>query len=161
MNITVAPMLQILPNMTVMIPGCEPPSAVSSLRFSSWYQQNGCDGGMVSVDAVLAAIPGSEIIYGSNYGVGQIREKWLRLPGKSDECPCPPNIDYYGIMKRLPKFRVEEPVAGCDIETSDWCMGCESGDVALPPTPDPYIGMGSQGNPAVQTLAQIPHYMID
>ena len=166
MSIIVANMLRVLPNRTVMIPGCEPPSAVSSLRFSAWYQHNGCDGGLVDVDLVLVAIPGSEIVIGVNYGVGNLRQQWLKLPGRSDDCPCPTNIDYYGIMKKLPKYKVEEPVPNCDLETADWCMSCggKGGDCSggcggLPIAPDPYVKMGQQSG--VQSLAQIPPYMID
>lgn len=160
MSITVAPMLQILPNRTVMIPGCEPPSAVSSLRFSAWYQENGCNGGLVDVDAVLAAIPGSTIVYGTNYGPGNWRQQWLRLPGRSDDCPCPPNVDYYAIMKNLPRHTEPEPIESCDLETSDWCGGCGGSDDVLPVSPDPYIKMGQQ-TLAHGTLNQIPPYMVD
>jgi len=159
-NVTVSNMLQILPNRTVMIPGCEPPSSVSSLRFSSWYQQNGCDGGMVDVDAVLAAIPGSTIVYGVNYGPGNWRQRWLKLPGRADDCPCPINIDYYKIMKNLPRHSVEEPTPNCELETADWCNNCGVGDNIFSAEPDPYIPLGEQ-KLARGTLNQIPPYMID
>lgn len=160
MSISVAPMLRIWPNFTVMIPGCEPPSSVSSLRFSAWYQHNGCDGGLVDVVDVMNAIPGCEIVYGVNNGAGQLRQRWLRLPGRTDDCPCPQNIDYYGIMKKLPKHKVEEPVESCDLETADWCGGCAGGDNIFDAEPDPYIKQG-QVNTSIHTLAQIPPYMID
>lgn len=158
MSISVYPALQISPNGTVMIPGCEPPSAVSSIRFSAWYQKNGCDGGRVNVYDVLKAIPGSRIIYGTNYGPGNWRQQWLELPGKSNDCPCV-NVDYYAIMKSLPRYTEPEPIESCDLETSDWCDSC-GGDDMLPVSPDPYIQMGQQ-TLAHGTLNQIPPYMVD
>lgn len=151
--------LQILPNMTIIIPGCEPPSSVSSLRFASWYNEIGCDGGQVKVQDVLDAIPGSTIIYGTNFGPGNWRQKWLRLPPLNNDCPCS-NVDYYGILKSLPKYKVEEPAEVCDIETADWCMSCEPDNNKYSGEKSPYVKMGLQSQ-AVGTLNQIPYYQID
>lgn len=151
--------LQILPNRTVVIPGCEPPSSISSLRFAAWYNEVGCDGGRVRVDDVLRAIPGSVIIYGTNFGPGNWRQQWVRLPPLNNDCPCT-NVDYYKILKSLPKYQVEEPEEICSIETADWCMACEPEGSKYDGQKSPYVDMGVQSQ-AVGTLAQIPSYQID
>lgn len=135
-------LLQILPNDLIRVPGCEPPSSVSSLKFSAYYASSNCANGLVRLQDVLDAIPGSEVVYGVNSGAFAVRQKWLKLPSKSVNCPCDDNIDYYGIMRDLPKYVDEQPEPPCEIETADFCFDCNDGKGAVNTQDSPYFPMG-------------------
>lgn len=118
--IEIGNLLQVWPGDQIQVPHCEPPSEVSTVRFSAYYAESNCSQGRVALADALAALPGSEIIYGVNFGPPNYRQKWLRLPPTQLACPCPDNTDWYGILRDLP--RIEEEVVGpCGIETQEWC----------------------------------------
>jgi hypothetical protein len=119
--IEIGNLLQVKPGDLIQVPHCEPPSEVSTLRFSAYYAESGCGDGLVSLADALAALPGSEVIYGVNFGPPNYRTKWLRLPPTQLVCPCPGNTDWYGILKDLPRANVPEEPGPCSIESSQWC----------------------------------------
>ena len=118
--IEIANLLQVKPGDLIQIPHCEPPSEVSTLRFSAYYAESDCGDGLVALADALTALPGSEVVYGVNFGPPNFRTKWLRLPPLLLTCPCDGNTDWYSILRNLP--RVEEEVKGpCSLEVSEWC----------------------------------------
>lgn len=118
--IEIGNLLQVLPGDKIQVPHCEPPSAVSTVRFSAYFAESPCADGLVNLADALAALPGSEVIYGVNFGPPNYRQKWLRLPPSEVVCPCPGNTDWYSILKNLPRVEVE--VEGpCGLETAQWC----------------------------------------
>jgi len=137
--IEIGNLLQVLPGGLIRVPTCEPPSAVSTLRFSAYYAESNCDGALVSLADALAALPGSEVIYGFNFGPPNFRQRWLRLPPTQLVCPCPGNTDWYGILRDLPKIQTEEEPGPCGLETAEWC---QEQDYNIPPAPDTYFEAG-------------------
>jgi hypothetical protein len=138
--IEIANLLAIMPNDLIQVPGCEPPSSISTLRFAAYYAQSGCEGALVTLESALEALPGSEVVYSVNFGPPNFRAKWLRLPPTYAVCPCPGGNDWYGILKALPKAQVEEEESlPCALETADWC---QDQDYAIPPAPDTYFDEG-------------------
>jgi len=90
----------------VIVPGCEPTSALSSttlMRFSD------CGAATVNLYEALAAIPGSSMEYQINNGESNgVRKRWLVLPPYELTCPCVPMLDSYAILKELAKKEDEE-----------------------------------------------------
>jgi hypothetical protein len=112
----------------VMVPGCEPTSAVSSIKLMNSIRRI-CRNSLVPVQEVLDAIPGSHIQYGYNYGAGTadgVRQRWLVLPPRSMEC-CVPAIDYYAIIRGLP---------GCEPEVDEKFDFCSTIGMGYCPSPD-------------------------
>lgn len=92
--------LEILSNNKVVIPGCEPTSALTSKTLLA-YQSQGCTNPLVDVAKILEAIPGSYVKYGDNFSRQGTVQRWLVLPARSENCPCGENVDYYNIIKSL------------------------------------------------------------
>ena len=131
--------LEIMANNRILVPGCEPTSAISNVRSSPYNPAKAfCDQAMVDVKHVLAAIPGSTIKYGSNFSKGGSRQRWLVLPPSNYDCPSQ-LTDYYKILKTLPYYTA--PVE----EVNDLCgvfgMGsCPSPEFNQEPCqPSPYV----------------------
>lgn len=132
--------LEILPNNKILIPGCEPTSALSSNKLSSWLAQSGCtDGALVNLQDALDAIPGSYVKFGANFNRGAIRQKWFVLPPRNNKCPCVDQPDWYDVLRSLPKedLEVEETYDTCNINGMGFCPS-PGFDEVLPPPPDPY-----------------------
>jgi len=105
----------------VLIPGCEPCSALTSTRLYSEMQRAGlCDCSVVSVRDVLEAIPGSRVIRLSNTGHGGGQREILVLPPfPAQSCPSVPRPDYYATLRSLCRPATEEELeavsaSGCD-----------------------------------------------
>jgi hypothetical protein len=136
--------LEILANNKILVPGCEPTSALSSNKLSSWLAESGCGSALVDLDLALEAIPGSYVKMGLNFSRGNRRQKWFVLPGIDPGCPCSSYDDYYSILKDLAGEEViEKPVFdSCDTIGMGFCPSPDF-DTTLPPPPDPYKEEGS------------------
>lgn len=112
-------MLQITPNGLVFIPGCEPESDVTSPSLRRFRR---CCSAAVKVEDVLAAIPGTKIVFGINEGATNgVRSRYLVFPSHEQQvCPCVPTPDYYAMLKVL---------ACVDTETELTLPGCEPIDM--------------------------------
>ena len=134
--------LEVIPSNKIMVPGCEPTSALSSTKLSSWMAESGCKNVLVNVNDALEAIPGSYLKYGSNWGRGNMRQKWFVLPPISPDCPCSSYPDYYMLLRELASEEapVEEVYDTCNINGMGYCP---SGDFVEPPPRDPYVDEGT------------------
>jgi len=134
--------LEVIPSNKIMVPGCEPTSALSSTKLSSWMAESGCKNVLVNVDDALAAIPGSYLKYGSNWGRGNMRQKWFVLPPVSTDCPCSEYPDYYRMLREIASEEapVEDVYDACNVNGMGYCP---SGDFVDPPPTDPYVEEGT------------------
>ncbi len=132
--------LEVQANNKVFIPGCEPMSSLSSKTLSSYMAKcEYCKNPMVDVDVILDEIEGTYLKLGTNFGRGNMRQKWLVFPSLEAGCPCGSYEDWYEKLKELAKDTEQES------EEFDYCnttgMGyCPSPDFdTIPePEPDPY-----------------------
>jgi hypothetical protein len=131
--------LEVTPTRKVLVPGCEPTSALSSTKLSSWLAETGCGNALVDLDAALEEIPGSYVKIGNNFGRGNMRQKWFVLPGIDLNCPCQSYDDYYQILRDLAGEEEEnvETFDSCDVVGMGYCPSPDF-DQTLPPPPDPY-----------------------
>lgn len=137
--------LEVLANNKLLLPGCEPTSALSSNKLSSWLAASGCaNGALVNLNDALDAIPGSYVKYGFNFNRGGKRQRWFVLPPYNNDCPCAQRTDWYAVLRSL--SREEAP----EVEKFDSCdligMGyCPSPDFKThqPPPPNPYRQEGT------------------
>lgn len=119
--IEIGNLVPIIPGDLIQVPHCEPPSAASSLRFSAYYAQSNCASGLVALKDALDALPGSEVVYGVNFGPPNHRTRWLRMPPLVLQCPCADTKDWYGILRDLPRVDLDPDPGPCSLETSQWC----------------------------------------
>lgn len=85
----------------IMIPGCEPTSALTSTMLDAEMNRQGiCKASVAKVNDVLAAIPGSRVVFIDNAGMPGSK-KLLVLPPYQQSCPSSPRVDYYQILKGL------------------------------------------------------------
>lgn len=127
----------------IIVPGCEPTSALSSRTLSA-YMATGkyCHNALVDLQDALKAIPGSYIKYGVNFNKG-VRQKWFVLPPNNYDCPCESNIDYYDILSKLPgEDHIEEQYDRCDMLGMGYCPSPDFDQVAAP-APSPYVQEGA------------------
>jgi len=152
-NIDIHLQLEVMPNGKMLVPGCEPTSALSSTKLSSWLAESGCKNALVEVNEALERIPGSYLKYGRNFHRGT-RQKWFVLPAIDPDCPCEEYPDYYGMLKELASedIPVEESYDACNITGMGYCP---SPDFVEPPPPDPYQPEGSWP-PGMGVLPPIP-----
>lgn len=141
---TIALQLEILPNNKLIVPGCEPTSALSSRVLSAYLAKQGCGNALVDVEAALLAIPGSFVKFGSNYNRGSMRQKWFVLPPLAPHCPCDSYPDYYKILKSLAneELPLEESFDSCDMNGMGYCPSPDF-ELAEPPPTSPYKNEGS------------------
>lgn len=145
LEITISLQLEIIPGNKILIPGCEPTSALSSNKLSSWLAQSGCgNGALIDLVDALEAIPGSFVKIGANWNRGNMRQKWFVLPPRDNNCPCTEYIDWYQVLRDLPKEEapVEEYYDTCNITGMGYCPSPDFNDVPAPPT-SPYKEEGS------------------
>lgn len=142
--INIALQIEILANGKILIPGCEPTSALTSRSLMSWMAINGCKNALVDAKAVLAAIPGSYIKYGANFNRGNRRQSWLVFPSTDTDCPCAHRPDYYQVLKDLAsdELPVEESFDTCDTIGMGYCPSPDFDDIPAPPN-SPYKEEGS------------------
>ncbi len=141
---TISLQLEVIPGGKILVPGCEPTSALSSRALSAYLALHGCGSALVDVNVALAAIPGSYIKLGANFNRGSYRQKWFVLPPYAPHCPCPPYPDYYAILRSLAntELPVEESYDRCDINGMGYCPHPDF-KLAEPPPLDPYRKEGS------------------
>lgn len=140
-NITLQ--LEVLPNRKILVPGCEPSSALSSRVLASYLAINGCGNALVDLDIALANIPGSTVKLGSNFNRG-VRQQWFVLPPKDTDCPCADYTDWYDVLRSLAdsELPVEESFDQCDVNGMGYCPSPGFED-ELPPPYNPYKTEGS------------------
>jgi hypothetical protein len=141
---TVAWQLEVKANNKIIVPGCEPTSALSSKALGAYLAKHGCGSALVNLDEALRAIPGSFVKFGFNFNRGAYRQKWFVLPPVVERCPCPTYADYYKILKSLAhdELPVEESFDTCDINGMGYCPHPDF-RLAEPPPVDPYRQEGS------------------
>jgi len=142
--------LEVIGNNKLIVPGCEPTSAVTSTTLMAYQQREGtCKNAVVNLQDALDAIPGSRIELGTNFN--SPRKKWFVLPPFDPEaCPCAGEPDWYGVLKSL--AQEEAPIT----EKFDYCnvigMGyCPSPDFKKR-TDGPY-GRAADGGAPPQTYS--------
>ncbi len=108
MSIEIRNKLEILAGNLVQIPGCEPISSVSDTLASNLR----CNSSVISVEDVLALIPGSRIVRvfvsRGHSGTGLFIELPNGPPANAGECPQPCGTDWYGLLKENARSRIEE-----------------------------------------------------
>jgi len=137
--------LEVIPSGKILIPGCEPTSAVSSNKLSSWLAQSGCtDGALVNLEDALNAIPGSYVKFGSNFSRGNMRQKWFVFPSRDVDCPCADQPDWYNELRKLNQIEedVVEDFDSCDTIDMGYCPSPDFNSTPAPP-PNPYKKEGS------------------
>ena len=132
---TIALQLEVLATNKIIVPGCEPTSALSSNKLSSWLAEQNCGSALVDLDDALEAIPGSWVKWGNNFGRGNIRQRWYVLPASDTDCPCASKFDYYSILRDLAgeELPVEESFDTCDVIGMGYCPSPDFEDVKAPP----------------------------
>lgn len=131
--------LDILPNNKVPVPGCEP---ISNITSRTLQQRQHCQCVYVDLVDVLAAIPQARVEFGTNWGNGGYRKKWLILPPHSQIC-CIPYTDWYALLRTLcsDDVPVVERYAACDVIGQGFCPS-PGFDDPLPAPNDPYMSEG-------------------
>lgn len=121
-DITISFQLQILADKTVIIPGCEPTSALSSASLSYSLSLNGCKNPKIPVSLILEKIPGTYIKYGWDFNLGY-NQTWLVFPPYYTGCPCPYKPDWYDMLRCIAKdIPIEETRdESCDILEREFC----------------------------------------
>lgn len=143
LEITISHQLEVIPGNKVLVPGCEPTSALSSTKLSSYLAESGCGNALVDLEEALAAIPGSYVKFGANFNRGNMRQKWFVLPPIDTDCPCDEYEDYYDILRDLAneELPVEENYDACDVIGQGFCPSPDFEDIEPPPT-SPYKSEG-------------------
>ena len=91
--------ISILANDTIIIPGCEFATSVTSTTYNANDMQ-GCTVPTLIVKKVLAAIPGSKVVRLSN-GTGIPTNRFLQLPESYAGLCCLNPTDWYKILRNL------------------------------------------------------------
>lgn len=128
-TITIANMIEIRPDNTIMIPGCEP---ISSLTSPTLAANMKIKGSVIDVAQALRLIPGSRItsIYNGGGALGTIRRFFILpdgpppSPGRCSDSPDVPACrpDWYAILKEnatpiTPTSQIPMTRPGCDFFT--------------------------------------------
>ena len=131
--------LEIIAQRKIMVPGCEPTSAVSSTALSSYLAESGCGNALVNLKDALDAIPGSRVKYGINFGRGGFRQSWFVLPPMDTDCPCADRPDWYAILRQLANEEppLEETYDACDSIGMGYCPSPDFDSIQAPPK-NPY-----------------------
>jgi hypothetical protein len=136
---TIEIQLEISSQNKIMVPGCEPTSALSSTALSSYLADGGCGNALVELQDALDAIPGSWVKMGANFSRGNMRQKWFVLPPMSTDCPCNDRPDYYATLKSLANSEapLEEKFDACDMIGMGYCPSPDFDSIPAP-APSPY-----------------------
>lgn len=126
--------LPILASNKVQVPGCEPPSSLSSQTLA----RTACVA-VVDLDVALANIPGTFVSYIFNSGHGSgVRQRYLVFPSVDITCPCTGYPDYYKILKELASIVEVEDRSLEDCRTNDPYTCTPDFSEIKRPDPDPY-----------------------
>jgi len=131
--------LPVIPDNKVLIPGCEPTSNLTSNKLSSWLAQNGCiEGGLLDLDEITNNIEGVYIKFGDNFGVGNMKQKWVVFPPHEVACPCSPYTDWYQELRNLASIKEaqQRPTDDCGPVDMGYCT-VDFDDYERPPA-SPY-----------------------
>lgn len=120
MSTVISNLLQVYHERFIQIPGCEPPSGFSSPRFAAMYSIGPCKSAYVKLEDALKAVPGSEVVFGVNFGPYGIRQKWFKLPPLNVECPCGTLPDWYYILATLEFYQDPKDPEICETECNQW-----------------------------------------
>jgi len=131
--------LELISANKIVVPGCEPTSALSSTALSSYLAESGCGNALVELEDALEAIPGSYVKFGANFNRGNMRQTWYVLPAIDTDCPCEEYPDYYEILRSLAneELPLEEDYDACDTIGMGYCPSPDFKDIEAPPR-DPY-----------------------
>jgi hypothetical protein len=106
-DITIAIKFNVIPPNSLLLPGCEPNSTVTSTKlYEEMLKAGTCKCAIVDVDKALEAIPGSYIIFLDNFGPPA--NKFYVLPSVIQNCPIAPHTDWYAILRSLCRAPTEE-----------------------------------------------------
>ena len=140
--IYIANRLEVVGADMVLVPGCEPTSALTSYTLLM-YQT--CKAAMVHLHDALQAIPGSWVDWQINNGQSNgSRKKWFVLPRVYQTCPKTPHPDFYAILRGIAVNNTTE-----DDDLTKRCGSLPQGfpvkdwDKQLPPPVQPYVPEGS------------------
>ena len=128
--------LEVIGPDTVIIPGCEPISALTSPTLS---RNSPCHGATVKLADALAAIPGSSVEFQINNGESNgSSRKWFVLPPVSQDCPCDSIIDVYAILRELaqPVEEEEQDFSACEVSDPGFCRVDEEIPATRPYQPE-------------------------
>jgi hypothetical protein len=119
-DVFVALKLEVIGQDVIIVPGCEPTSALSSDTLARF---NTCTSATVKLADALAAIPGSSVQFQINNGESNGgRKKWFVLPEHNFTCPCEDYPDYYRILRELsPEEEKEVDFTGCEVLDQGFC----------------------------------------
>lgn len=149
---TISHQLEVTPGNKILVPGCEPTSALTS---DTLNRLQDCNAAIVDVYVALNAIPGSYLKFGHNFNRGNTRQKWFVLPPIDPSCPCVKYDDYYAILKEVaePADEDDTDFSACEVVDQGFCP---SPEFALTPAPldDPYVDEGT--TPAGVTRFSFP-----
>lgn len=162
MTIGVSLQLEVLANNKILVPGCEPTSALSSNKLSSWLAQSGCNNCvMVDLQTALNNIPGSYVKFGSNFNRGGTRQRWFVLPPKNNDCPCVTTENWYRVLRDSCTAIVPETenYDMCDVIGMGYCPSPDFGVDYEAPQHDTYKPEGSFP-PGVGVLPPIPYWSV-
>lgn len=144
--------LQIQPNDTIIIPGCEPTSAVTSITL---MRNQECCGAVVNLQDALDNIPGSYVERGPNYGMRFGPARWLVIPLPSPVCPCDGVTDWYQVLRDLackPEDEITE-VSPCLVNKFGLCPDPEYKSIPAPPN-GTYFPEGSMADGSTSVTYQ-------
>lgn len=135
-TIRIERMLEVLPNNTIIVPGCEPTSAVTSPTLMAQQRDQGlCMNVTVQLQDALDNIPGSRLEFGHNFN--SPRKRWFVLPPfDPDACPCVGEEDWYGVLRELASdiSEVEDRFDHCNVIGMGYCPSPGWRDTPAPPT---------------------------
>jgi hypothetical protein len=141
---TISLQLEVIANNKILVPGCEPTSALSSTTLSSYLAESGCGNALVDLEDALEAIPGSWVKWGANFNKGGYRQKWFVLPAVDTDCPCAQYEDWYDLLRELANEELpdEESYDACDVIGMGYCPSPDFEDIEPPPD-SPYKEEGT------------------
>ena len=121
-EVTINFQLQVLPDNSIIVPGCEPSSSLSSATLSYSLMLNGCHTPKVPVNLILDRIPGTYVKYGWDFNLGY-NQTWLVFPPYGSSCPCEIKPDLYNMLRCLAKEipEKEDPKPECAINEREFC----------------------------------------
>lgn len=122
-KVTIERKLEVLGNNKLLVPGCEPTSAVTSITLMAYQNREGtCKNAVVNLQDALDAIPDSRLEFGINFN--SPGKKWFVLPPFDPEsCPCPGETDWYGVLRSLAQEEapITEKYDACNIIGMGYC----------------------------------------
>lgn len=145
--------LPVMASNKVQVPGCEPPSSLSSSTLS----RTACVA-VVDLDTVLNNIPGTYIVLMANSGrTTGAKQRYLVFPPIEVSCPCGGYTDYYKLLRELATTEeVEESsLAECSTIQSYSCVPDFSEHVAPAPSPYQQEGDSTFGTTSILTLPPV------